>query len=509
MLLDALKNNGVIDVTEQGKVVSSPTGFTALDMLGATLETDTDGNPYVNGGITTKFYMLTGQSGQGKTTLAIQKCANAVEWWNKQYPQEPADFIMIDSEDNTTIDRVMDLTGWRYDYINKHFTIRKDINLKDIYNFILKLIDVKQKNKDLYYVETKITNLDGKPLKTWAPTFVLIDSIAAVKSGVGLEATERDRSGEIKDTEISGNIDAMREAKLNTDFIMKIKPLCNQYGIYLGVINHITQEQKMSMFDIPKRYLVALKPGEKLRGGFELIYQAYGIDRLTMKEKLDLKNPIYGDDINGFIAEYMYIKSKNHGEALPYRMVIDKRRGYIPELSDFEYLYSVNYGIGGAGASMYMLILPEVKFSRKTLYSKCRENPELARAIEFTAKYYISHKLLMNTTYDPDLTIFTTMPLAQRLKWIYQYSFSYNGFKKSDISEENEEALMLGKGYPESNGNLDKSNSYIDPLTVLLLTKDEDGCGPYIPLQNGYKDYATLEKMGKTFVDIDGFIWQK
>ena len=64
----------------------------------------------------------------------------------------------------------------------------------------------------------------------------------------------------LKEEEISGNIDAMREAKMNTDFIMKIKPLCNQYGIYLGLINHITTEQKMSMFDIPKRYLVALKP---------------------------------------------------------------------------------------------------------------------------------------------------------------------------------------------------------------------------------------------------------
>lgn len=507
MLLDALKNNGVIDVNDNSKTLSSPTGFTAIDMLGATLETDIDGLPYINGGITTKFYMHTGQSGQGKTTLAIQKSGNIVTWWNDQYPQEPSDFIMIDSEDNTTIDRVMDLTGWSLDYINKHFTLRKDINLKDIYNFLLKLVDIKQKNKDLYYVKTKMQNIDGKPLMAWAPTIVLIDSIAAVKSGVGLESTERDRSGEIKETEISGNIDAMREAKLNTDFIMKIKPLCNQYGIYLGVINHITQEQKMSMFDIPKRYLVALKPGEKLRGGFELIYQAYGIDRLTMKEKLDLKNPIYGEDINGFIAEFMYVKSKNHGEAVPYRMVIDKRRGYIPELSDFEYLYSVNYGIGGAGQSMFMQVLPEVKFSRKTLYTKCRENPELARAIEFTAKYYISHKLLMGDINDPDLSFIISMPLKDRLKYIYQYSFAYNGFDNNDVSDENEVTLMNGKLDPNSKYN-DKTNTYLDALMCILLSKDEDGCGPYMPV-GGYDDYVTPEKIGKTYQNIDGYLVKK
>ena len=508
MLLDTLKNNGVISVTDNSKGMSTPTGFTAIDLLGATLENDIEGYPYLNGGITTKFYMKVGGSGLGKTTLGLQEYSNCVEWWNKMNPNEPADIIMFDSEDNTTIDRVMNLTGWSYDYMNRHFTIRNDVNLTSIYNFILKLVDVKQKQKNMYYVDTPILNIDGKPLKVWAPTFILIDSIAAIKSGVGLESTERDRTGEIKDTEISGNIDAMREAKLNTDFVMKIKPLCNNYGIHIGLINHITQEQKMSMFDVPKRYLVALKPGEKLRGGYELIYQAYGIDRLTMKEKLDERNPIYGDKVRGFIAEFSYIKSKNHGEGIPFRMVIDKSTGYKPELSDFEYLFTANYGIGGAGASMYMLILPEVKFSRKTLLDKCHEFPELARAIEFTAKYHISNKLLMGCVDDPDLTIFTTLPLHERLKWIYQYSFAYAGYDPKAISSINEEALKLAMYNPVNNFKKDLSNSYIDLLTMILMTRDEDGCGPYMPV-GGFDDYATVNNIGRKYENIDGFLVKK
>lgn len=507
MLLDSLKNNGVISSTDNSKTMSAPTGFTEIDLLGATLEVDTDGKPYVNCGTATKFYQKTGQSGQGKTTLATQQCAYGVEWWNKHYKQEPSDFIFIDAEDNMTIERVMDLTHWDFDYINKHFVLRKDINLKNIYNFILKIVDTKEKNKDIYYVDSPILNIDGKPLKVWATTYILIDSLAQIKSGVGLEEIERDKSGELKETEISGNIDAMREAKLNTDFIMKIKPLCNQYGIYLGVINHITQEQKMSMFDIPKRYLVSLKPGEKLRGGFELIYQSYGIDRLTMKEKLDARNPIYGDKIDGFIAEFTYIKSKNHGENRPYRMVLDKRTGYRPELSDFEYLYSVNYGIGGAGASMYMLILPEIHFSRKTLLDKCKEYPELARAIEFTAKYYIINDLVMGNPNTPDFEIFTHLPLIDRLKWIYQYSISYPGYDSTDVSEENEDALMAAKANPNNNFDIDLSGSYIDALALNLLIT-EDNIGPFtIPL--GFKDFVTPESIGKYYEERDGFYFRK
>ena len=55
MLLDALKNSGVIDVSNNSKCISSPTGFTAVDMLGATAETDVFGRPVVNGGVSTRI----------------------------------------------------------------------------------------------------------------------------------------------------------------------------------------------------------------------------------------------------------------------------------------------------------------------------------------------------------------------------------------------------------------------------------------------------------------------
>lgn len=509
MLLETLRNNGVINLADNSKTLSAPCGFTAVDLLGGTLETTTNGVPYLNRGVTNRFYMKTGQSGQGKTTLAVQSFCNCVTWWNNKYPdKEPSDFIMIDSEDNITVDRVLELSGWDYDYLNRHFTMRKDVNLKDIYNFILKLVDAKQKNKDTYYVETDIMNIDGKPLKTWATTYVLIDSIAAIKSGVGLESIDRDKSGELKEEEISGNIDAMREAKMNTDFIMKIKPLCNQYGIYLGLINHITTEQKMSMFDIPKRYLVALKPGEKLRGGFELIYQAYGIDRLTMKEKLDVRNPIYGENVKGFIAEYTYIKSKNHGEGLPYRMVLDMRSGYRPELSDFEFLYSINYGFDGGPAAMNMTILPEVKFSRKTLLNKCREYPELARAIEFTAKYYIIHTLVLGNGDSPDISIFRNMPYEDRIKYLWQYTNGYYDKYYSTFSGDAELALMKAKGNPNNNFKIDLQDSYISALAICLMQQEEDGVGPYqVPLS--WKDFLTPYSDPNDYNVVDEFMFKK
>ncbi|HQL11750.1 MAG TPA: hypothetical protein PK507_01915 [bacterium] len=474
MLLNLMVNNGgALKLENNSKTFSAPTGFTAIDALGATLENDINMIPYYNRGTTNKFYMKAGHSGTGKTTLAIQSNCSSVDWWNSRYPEtEPSDFIFIDSEDNTTINRVQDLSHWSYEYINKHFVLEKMVDLKNIYNYILKIVDMKNKNKEKFYVETNMLDINGKPLKTWATTYVLIDSIAAIKSGTGLDNLDRDRVGDIKEADISQNIDAMREAKANTDFIMKMKPLCNEYGIKLDIINHITEEQKFGMFDIPKRVLTTLKPGEKMRGGYELIYQAFGIDRVTLKERLNERNPLYGEGIDGMINEFMYIKSKNLGEGLPYRMVMDKREGYKPELSDFEYLFTVNYGINGAGVSMSLAILPEVKFSRKTLEEKCRAHPELARALQFTAKTHIIYTLLLDKKEGPSLSGVINLPYEARVALIFNMTNRYPGYGHETISEELALALYNGKKFI-SDSDVPLNDTYLSEDILAALCEEE------------------------------------
>lgn len=506
MLLNILRKNGVLSFGDNSKIFSTPTGFTVIDALGATLELDVNGNLYLNGGLANKFYMKTGQSGTGKTTLAIQTCAYGVEWWNSKYPdKEPSDFIIFDAEDNLTINRISDLTNWDAEYIDKHLSLRKDVDIKEIYNTIMKLVDIKSKNKDNYYLETGILDIDGRPLKSWVPTYILIDSLAAIKSRVGLDSVERDRNGDIKNMNISENIDAMREAKDNIDFIFKIKPLCNDYGIYLGIINHIVDEQKMSMFDVSTRYLTTLRAGEKLRGGKELIYQAYGIDRVGLKEKLGAKNPIYGEDFDGMINEFIYIKSKNHGEGIPYRFVMSKREGYKPELSDFEFLFSNNYGINGAGVSMSMMILPEIKFSRKTLLEKCHMYPELARAIQFTAKILIINLLLLDKDSGPDLSFLTNLGYEQRISYIFSFTNPYPGYKHEIYNKELLEALARKDFYiRKSNSSVELNNSYFNDIFMCFLNSDEEGIPSFIPPGDNSVYQTPFDDLSKT-IEFEGF----
>lgn len=486
MLLDSLRNSGILNVNENSKVFSTPVGFTSIDLLGATIEMDMNGVEYLNRGVAPKFYMNTGESGLGKSTMQIQAKCYAVEWWNRKFPEtEPSDLIIFDSEDFTTSNRVMDLSHWSPDYMNRHLSLRKDTDLTNIYNLILKIADMKAKNKSVYYVDTGMRDVNGKMLKTWVPTFIIIDSLAAIKAGAGLENVEKDKSGELKEMAISQNIDAMREAKDNTNFIMKVKPLCNEYGINISIINHITKDNQMSMFDVPKRYLITLKPGEKLRGGYELIYQAYGIDRLTLKERLTPdRNPVYGEGIDGAIVEYTYLKSKNHGEGLPYRMVMDKREGYKPELSDFEYLYTQNYGFQGAGVGISLTILPEIKFSRKNLEEKCRAHPELARALQFTAKMHIVHTLLLDKKEGPSLDFLAEMDYDKRIAYIFSYTTRYPGYGTESLSEELQRAYTNGRAYVSTDMTLDLSQSYMSPMDIFIATAQSELSPACIPIKS-------------------------
>ena len=508
MLIESLRQSGILDPNENSKVISTPTGFTAIDLLGATIERNEDFMPILNQGVCNKFYMNTGESGTGKSTLQIQSKCYGVDYWNSLYPEtEPSDLIIIDSEDFTTSNRVIQLSGWDSDYLNRHLSLRKDTDIKDIYNLILKIADAKAKNKKNYYVETDIIDITGEKVKTWIPTFILIDSLAAIKAGIGLENVNRDKAGEIKQMDISQNIDAMRDAKDNTGFIMKVKPLCNAYGINLSIINHITKDNTMSMFDVPKRYLITLKPGERLRGGYELIYQAYGIDRISLKEKLTAnRNPVYGENVEGGIMEYVYLKSKNKGEGIPYRMVMDKNSGYRPELSDFEHLYANNYGFKGSGIGISLDILPEIKFSRSTLLEKCHKNPELARALQFTAKMHIINTLLLGKSEGPSLNFMEDLSYDERIAYIFSFTNRYPGYGHYPISEEVKIALEHGRTLiPNEISSM--NSSYMDEMMMYMISSQSELNPSFIPpVSNKSFQFPTDDPNDFTLLDNEFWI---
>lgn len=474
MLLDILAKSGTLLEPDSYKKFSSPTGFTIIDILNGEIDYSYNGYSIVNGGFTNKFYTSTGESSSGKTTLAIQMMAGSTEWWNKKYPKnDGSDFIMIDAEDNIELSRVMELTNWDVKYMQKHFRLIKEVSIIKIFNIIRAIADEKEKNKEKYMVNSDILDINGNPLKTWITTYILIDSVASLKSNTELEDFERDKEGYLKSQDmISGNIEAMRESKNNTDFIMKIKPILNKYGIMLLSVNHLVQENQMSMFDVLKKYLPTLKPGQRTKGGKELIYASYCISMLEPKEKLNEKNPIYGDDVYGSISNFTYIKSKTSEEGIPYRLIFDAHTGYRPELSDFEYLYQKQYGFDGS-VKFNLNILPEVSFTRKTLYNLCKENQIFRRALKFTAKIGLIYNIILKQN-APKLDKIKDLSYEKRVFLILKYTDDYPGYN-CNLTDDEIKLLITGNNTFNNHNNKDLTQSFLEAWMLNLLLKDEDG----------------------------------
>lgn len=425
-------NNEDYNIWEKISNYATPTGITAIDIMSANLEKDERGHySILNGGFSTKPFTMVGNSSSGKSTLAVQAVANMVDFVNSYWPGT-SEMIFFDVERYFSIERIKNITGWTdTDVYNKLVLYQEDkTNVLDIYNEIRKICDLKEKNQKSLYIETPLINLDGTEHYQYSPTFIIIDSIAMLSS---VPEFSYDKAGNIKiDEEISKNTEAMIDAKNNTNFIKKVKPLCNKYGLVLMMINHITNEIKISMFDIPTKALPWLSPGSRIHGGKELIYQSAGLIGLMFGEKLDDRNRKYGDDIHGSINKVTFYKNKNGIEGIQFPIVLNADMGYMPELSDFELLTDRKYGLNGVG-NYTLQFLPELgTITKRNCYEKCQNDGLIARAIQFTAKIYLVYTLIYKSEL-PDLERYAQeLPFEDRVKIVIKYSDKYFRYNVPD-----------------------------------------------------------------------------
>lgn len=448
MLLDMIINNGTNkgenllsddDLWVNNLCFGMPTGCTPYDVATANSEKDEFGGKEVmNSGLFPRIYTAAGMSGGGKSTLTIQFICNAVDLWNRYTGVHGSSvFLFFDIEGHTTDKRIRDLSGWDEKTMMRSCRLYQgEVSLLDIYNEIRKVVQIKKDNPQLKQA-TPIVSIDNKLKMQYPTTYILIDSLAMVNVQTSEETFKKDMKGELKEEKsIVENIDAMRKAKEISNFLKKVKPLCIKYDISLMTINHITTVPAMSKFEVPPKSLPLLKNGEKLLGGDQVIYQSTGIIGIKYDKKLvDGDSMIYGDNVHGVINKLVLYKNKNGAEGVPYPIVFDGKTGYRFELSDFEYLYRVKYGITGT-ASYSMDILPEFKFSRKQLLELCLEHPIVARAIQFTSKLHHTYTSIYRDDPLDIKNIAERLPLEERLNAIMELTTDYNPFYRNYIMQE-------------------------------------------------------------------------
>lgn len=406
------------------------TGFTPIDILSANVEHANDIDvDFLNGGLFNNPYTEIGLSAVGKTTLWLQAIAGAIDNWRKWYGPV-SDLLFYNVEMHTKPDRIQKLTGWDdYTMATTLHMVSEPWSIIEIYNDIAKYAKAKIEHRKELEVDTGVRNILGESIKVLPTTYVLIDSIAAIRSKTNLEF---DKEGNVKSTDSlagTSNMDAMQIAKDNTLFINEVKKLCNDAKICVVMINHLLEIPVLDRYNPPKPQLPGMKFNQKVKGGTELLYQSYCVGQLSIRERMfNEKQQVYGPAVHGLIAFMDWLKNKNGPEGVRYPMVFDGETGYKPELTDFEILYSEGlYGIKGSPASYHLSVLPEITFTRKTLLEKCYREPLLARALSFTTRLYLVSKVINRET-PPDLSGWEEFPFESRVAMILSHSMDYPGY---------------------------------------------------------------------------------
>lgn len=473
-----------------------PTKFTIYNIYSGQLEMGMHGYPVLNGGLFPRLCDIIGESATGKTTIMVGLATSAVDYIRRRFGDGYSELIYLDVEKNLNKNRFCDVSHWSTaDYQTRCSYSCEDISLVDLANLIMKLADLKLKYKKDYLLPSGLRDIDGKEVMFLAPTYICVDSVAAINPNGVEDLIEHDKAGEMKDLDkIGTNMEAAQDAKAWTIFVRKIKPWLDKANIGLYCINHKTKEMKVDMFSKETRYLPFLGMGEKLKGGKELIFQSYNIFDLQSGEKFDDKNPVYGNDIRGFSTRASFVKSKTNMEGVKFPMVFDLNRGYLPELSDFEYLYQKKYGLDGA-VKMSLDILPEITFTRRTLLDTIEEYPQLARAIQFTAKFHASNEMLYHTIPGSLKDMGTNVPLEQRLSILYNFTSPYERDQMDDpfknfasLAQANRHYYTFGNNFVNHTNDLFK-NSNVDQAAKGYTFVSTVGVTPY----DADKGLATVE----------------
>lgn len=463
-----------------------PTKYSVYNIYSGQLEMGMHGYPVLNGGLFPRLCNIIGESATGKTTLMVGLATSAVDFIKSRFGDGYSELIYLDVEKNLNKNRFCDISHWSLaDYQTRCSYSDGDISLVDLANTIMKIADIKMKYKKDYLLPSGLRDIDGKEVMFLAPTYICVDSVAAINPNGVEDLIEHDKAGEMKEVDKLGtNMEAAQDAKAWTIFVRKIKPWLAQANIGLYCINHKTKEMKVDMFSKETRYLPFLGMGEKLKGGKEFIFQSYNIFDLQSGEKFDEKNPVYGNDMRGFSTRASFVKSKTNQEGVRFPMIFDLNRGYLPELSDFEYLYQKKYGIDGA-VKMSLDVLPEVQFTRRTLLDTIEEYPQLARAIQFTAKFHASNEMLYRTIPTSLKDFGTNVPLEQRLSILYNFTTQYEKQVMDDpyknfasLAHANQHYFTFGNNFIDHSNDLFK-NSNIEQAAEGYTFISSTGVTPY------------------------------
>jgi KaiC/GvpD/RAD55 family RecA-like ATPase len=335
-----------------------PVGLSLLDYQCGTMATNLEnGENFYNIGIPMgKVHMAVGHSQSGKTTLLLQVADKMTRDLN-------GDVVLADFERSSTDprSRIKNICGITDDEYDERFTIfnHEDMTAEFLKKFIFEIVDQKRALGKDDLVDW--FDLEGREIKIYPPTVLIIDSVSAMRSKELLENKELDN-----------NMVAAQIAKSNGAFLTSIEHFLEAYNITILAVGHIGTKIVTNAYAPRKVQLPGLGDDESISGGNKFIFMSSYLFKLTagkeFKEDKDL-------GIQGRVVNLRILKSRSGYNAVTLPMVYHSKLGFHDAFTSF-YWFKENDVLKGGGSKGYHLPGDEgTRYSQKD-FIKVYKNDE-------------------------------------------------------------------------------------------------------------------------------------
>ena len=376
ILLEALRANNPKNAylyESNGTFIAYKTGFPTLDYaMGYNVNVYGDKGEFLITypmiGITAgSMVTMIGKAHTGKTTAAIQFAASII----KNFPSSVC--FHYDLEGGSNMTRIATITKMPINVLQDKWVIRQThSSIEEIKQSIADVYLEKTQNPDKYMYDTGKVDEFGKPIHTYEPTCVIIDSVPSM----GTYINENTKDGLKTLGEISSQTDQMRLTAEITRFLKEILSMIKSANITVFLINHI--KEKPPMGTPQQAELRCLKQNETLPAGKALQYYTNTMIRYTSvgAEKYTIED----DGFEGFGVIASFVKNRTNTDGVAVPIVFDKQRGFDSIRSSVR--FAKEYGfVNGNRNGYYFGDNKDHKFTAKTIHDDFMNDRELYKIL--------------------------------------------------------------------------------------------------------------------------------
>ena len=264
-------------------------------------------------------------------------------------------------------------------------------NLTDFYDKIKQIADEKLANKKDYIVESPFKGIDGKPIKTWIPTFVLIDSFSRARSNKGDDQFDKNN---VDDSAM--NTFYLYDGGVKSRIMNDLPTRAAKAGIYVILTAHVGDKMDLDPYSPTPKQLQFMKNNDRMKNvgsNFEFLttalLQTNKATVLQDSNKHCLYPTVNSTDSEVNQVDTTLVRCKNNSACVQIPYVLSQNQGILKDVTNFQLLRNCkNFGmtVKGNNQSFSPLLLPDVTVTRNNLRDTFDSNYRAARAIELTAQ---------------------------------------------------------------------------------------------------------------------------